>query len=68
MPAAACYNHWFPERQLPAMLPRWHYLHIHNDVIPAPGSARPTRFSSFEFRVSIFAENPRKIFEKQGAY
>src|ERR1700746_1345130 len=32
---AACYNHWLPERPLPMMLPRWHYLHIHNDVIPA---------------------------------
>jgi phosphotriesterase-related protein len=32
---AACYNHWLPERPLPAMLPRWHYLHIHNDVLPA---------------------------------
>ena len=32
---AACFNHWLPERQLPAVLPRWNYLHIHNDVIPA---------------------------------
>ncbi|HTS75104.1 MAG TPA: hypothetical protein VMG40_02815, partial [Bryobacteraceae bacterium] len=32
---AACFNHWLPERPLAAVLPRWNYLHIHNDVIPA---------------------------------
>ena len=32
---AACFNDWLPERDLPAVLPNWHYLHIHNDVIPA---------------------------------
>jgi hypothetical protein len=31
---AACFNDWIPERAAPAF-PNWHYLHIHNDVIPA---------------------------------
>ncbi len=32
---AACFNDWLPERDLPHILPNWHYQHIHNDVIPA---------------------------------
>ena len=32
---AACFNHWLPERLVPTYMPNWHYLHIHNDVIPA---------------------------------
>src|SRR5580658_3451007 len=32
---AACFNHWLPEQMVPAVLPRWNYLHIHRDVIPA---------------------------------
>lgn len=61
---AACYNHWLPERPLPAILPRWHYLHIHNDVIPALKQKGVTD----EQLNTMLVENPRKIFEKQGAY
>jgi phosphotriesterase-related protein len=61
---AACFNHWLPERQLPALLPRWHYLHIHNDVIPALRKAGVTE----EQLNTMLVENPRKIFERQGAY
>src|SRR5258706_1376152 len=32
---AACFNDWLPERAIPSVLPNWHYLHIHRDVIPA---------------------------------
>jgi phosphotriesterase-related protein len=46
------------------MLPRWHYLHIHNDVIPALRSAG---VSEAQLNVMLI-ENPRKIFEHQGAY
>jgi len=61
---AACFNHWLPERQLPAMLPRWHYLHIHNDVIPALRAAGVTG----EQLQTMLVENPRGIFERQGGY
>jgi phosphotriesterase-related protein len=61
---AACFNHWLPERQLPAILPRWNYLHIHNEVIPALRKAGVT-----EEQVNMMLiENPRDIFERQGAY
>lgn len=61
---AACYNHWLPERPLPMMLPRWHYLHIHNDVIPA---LKKQGVTDEELRTMLVV-NPRKIFEQQGAY
>lgn len=61
---AACFNHWLPERPLPMILPRWHYLHIHNDVIPALKRKGVTE----EHLRKMLVENPRKIFERQGAY
>lgn len=61
---AACYNHWLPERPLPQMLPRWNYLHIHNDVIPA---LKQKSVSDEQLR-AMLVDNPRKIFERQGAY
>ncbi|HLY93085.1 MAG TPA: phosphotriesterase-related protein [Candidatus Angelobacter sp.] len=61
---AACYNHWLPERPLPMMLPRWHYLHIHNDVIPA----LKQQGVSDEQLHTMLVVNPKKIFERQGAY
>ena len=61
---AACYNHWLPERPLPAILPRWHYLHIHNDVIPA---LKQKGVTDEQLHIML-VENPRKIFERQGAY
>jgi len=61
---AACFNDWLPERALPAVLPNWHFLHIHNDVIPA----LKTRGVTDEQLQTMLVENPRKIFETQGAY
>jgi phosphotriesterase-related protein len=61
---AACYNHWLPERPLPTILPRWHYLHIHNDVIPALKQKGVTE----EQLNTMLVDNPRRIFEKQGQY
>ena len=61
---AACYMHHLPERELPALLPRWHYLHIHNDVIPA----LKQKGVSDEQVQTMLVENPRQIFERQGAY
>lgn len=61
---AACFNDWLPERDLPAVLPRWHYLHIHNDVIPALQKQGVTD----EQIETMLVHNPRKVFDRQGAY
>ena len=61
---AACFNDTLPEQALPLVLPNWHYLHIHNDVIPALKSRGVT---DQQLHTMLIA-NPRKIFETQGAY
>jgi phosphotriesterase-related protein len=61
---AACFNHWLPERSMPVILPRWNYLHIYNDVIPA---LRQKGVTEEQLR-TMLAENPRKIFATQGGY
>ncbi len=61
---AACFNDWLPERAIPAILPNWHYLHIHNDVIPALKSRGVTD----EHMHAMLVENPRRIFQRQGSY
>jgi phosphotriesterase-related protein len=60
---AACFMDWVPEDLLPA-LPNWHYLHIHNDVIPA----LKERGVTDEQLTTMLVDNPRKIFENQGGY
>ena len=61
---AACYNHWLPERPLPQILPQWNYLHIHKDVIPA---LKQKGVTDAHLNIML-VENPRKVFEQQGAY
>jgi phosphotriesterase-related protein len=61
---AACFNDWLPEAALPTVLPNWHYLHIHNDVIPA----LKERGVDDEQIATMLIVNPRKIFERQGSY
>ena len=61
---AACFNDWLPEALLPQVLPNWHYLHIHNDVIPA---LRARGVTDEQLHLML-VENPRKIFERQDAY
>ncbi|HYP26691.1 MAG TPA: phosphotriesterase-related protein [Blastocatellia bacterium] len=61
---AACFNDWLPEAALPLVLPNWHYLHIHNDVIPA----LKERGVTDEQIETMLVNNPREIFERQGAY
>lgn len=56
---AACFNDWLPERELPTMLPNWHYLHINNDVIPA----LKKRGVTDEQVQTMLVDNPRKIFK-----
>jgi phosphotriesterase-related protein len=61
---AACFNDWLPEAALPLIIPNWHFLHIHNDVIPA----LKQRGVTDEQIQTMLVDNPRKIFERQGAY
>jgi phosphotriesterase-related protein len=61
---AACFNDWLPERDLPAVLPNWNYLHIHKDVIPALLKQGVTK----QQIQTMLVDNPRAIFERQNAY
>jgi len=61
---ASCFIDWLPEEVVPAVLPNWHYLHIHNDVIPA----LKDRGVTDEQLKTMLVDNPRRIVENQGAY
>jgi phosphotriesterase-related protein len=61
---AACFNDWLPEAALPVITPNWNFLHIHNDVIPA----LKQRGVTDEKVRTMLVDNPRRIFERQGAY
>ena len=61
---ASCYMDGLPEAAVPVILPNWHYLHIHNDVIPA----LKQRGVTDEQINTMMVDNPRRIFERQGSY
>lgn len=61
---ASCYMDWFPQELIRATVPRWNYLHISHDVLPALRSAGVSEEQIQQMTV----DNPRRIFEKQGAY
>ena len=61
---ASCFMDALPEAAVPVMLPNWHYLHIHNDVIPA----LKQRGVTDEQIKTMLVDNPREIFERQGSY
>lgn len=61
---ANCFLHWMPEQLVPAVLPRWNYLHIHKDVLPA---LRQRGVTDAQIHTMI-VENPRRIFEVTGSY
>ncbi|HLK68522.1 MAG TPA: hypothetical protein VKU19_34050 [Bryobacteraceae bacterium] len=54
---AACFNHWLPEGHIPTHLPRWHYLHIQHDVLPA---LRREGVTDAQIH-TMLVENPRRI-------
>jgi len=61
---ASCFIDWLPEEAM-QMMPRWHYLHITNDVIPALKSRGVTD----EQIDTMLVDNPRKVFEQpKGPY
>mgnify|MGYP006265552221 CR=1 FL=1 len=61
---ASCYIDWLPEAALPVVLPNWHYLHIHKDVLPALRQRGVTE----EQITTMLVGNPRSIFSHGGAY
>lgn len=61
---ASCYIDWLPEAALPFVLPNWHYLHIHNDVLPALRQRGVTE----EQITTMLVNNPRAIFSRRGGY
>jgi phosphotriesterase-related protein len=61
---ASCYFDALPEATLPVVLPNWHYLHIHNDVLPA----LKERGVTDEQLSTMLVDNPRKIFDTRGGY
>ncbi|OBG24137.1 phosphotriesterase [Mycolicibacterium celeriflavum] len=61
---ASCFIDWLPEALVPATMPNWHYLHIHNDVIPA----LKQRGVTDEHLTTMLVDNPRRIFETRGGY
>jgi phosphotriesterase-related protein len=61
---ASCYFDALPEETLHVALPNWHYLHIHNDVIPA----LKQRGVTDEQLTTMLVDNPRTIFSRQGGY
>ena len=61
---ASVYIDWFPEEMPRQVMPRWHFLHIPDDVVPALRSAG---VSDEQVR-TMTVDNPRRIFEAQGSY
>lgn len=61
---ACCLIDWFPQEAVAQMAPRWNYRHIPDDVLPALRAAGV----SDEHVRTMTVDNPRRIFERQGAY
>jgi phosphotriesterase-related protein len=56
---AACYMDWVDPNVLPFVLPKWHYRHIHEDVLPALREHGVTD----EQINRMLVDNPRRYFE-----
>ncbi|HXO34881.1 MAG TPA: hypothetical protein VN901_21290 [Candidatus Acidoferrales bacterium] len=61
---AMCFWHWLPESVVRSALPKWNYLHIHADVLPA---LRRKGVGEEQLHMML-VENPRRIFEQQNRY
>jgi phosphotriesterase-related protein len=61
---ACCHIDWFPRELIQQMAPRWTFRHIPDDVIPA---LRAEGVSDAQIR-QMTVDNPRRVFERQGAY
>jgi phosphotriesterase-related protein len=61
---AACFMDWVPAEAMETAAPRWHYTHIHDDVLPA----LKDRGVTDEQIQQMLVDNPRAIFEREGSY
>ena len=61
---ASCYIDWFDPALVKAAMPRWTFLHISDDVVPA---LRQSGVSEDQIR-QMTVENPLRIFGAQGGY
>ena len=55
---ASCFIDWIPAEAKAVALPRWHYRHIHDDVLPA---LRDAGVSDDQIR-TMLVDNPRRYF------
>jgi phosphotriesterase-related protein len=60
----SCYIDWFEHELVRAAAPKWNYLHIPDDVVPALRDAGVSE----EQITTMMVDNPRRIFERKGAY
>ena len=61
---ASCYMDWYPAELLATSVPNWHFRHISDDVLPALRDAGVSEEQIQQMTVG----NPRRIFERSGAY
>jgi phosphotriesterase-related protein len=61
---ASCFLDLFDEDACRALLPKWSYTHLFDDVLPA----LQTRGVTADQIRQLFVENPRRIFEHAGPY
>jgi len=61
---ASCFIDWFPAQLVESMAPDWNYRHVCDQVIPA---LRVSGVSDEQIR-EMTVDNPRRVFEQQGAY
>jgi phosphotriesterase-related protein len=61
---ASCHIDWFPKELIRTAVPRWNFLHISDDVVPALRENGVPEEQIHQMTV----ENPRRVFERQGAY
>ena len=61
---ACCRIDWFPDGVIQQMVPQWNFRHIPDDVIPA---LRKEGVPEEQIGM-MTVDNPRRVFEKQGAY
>jgi phosphotriesterase-related protein len=61
---ASCFIDWFPRQLLETTKSKWNYRYVSDAVIPA---LRESGVSDEQIR-NMTVDNPRRVFEQQGAY
>jgi phosphotriesterase-related protein len=59
-----CFMDTIPAQVKETRMPNWHFLHISKDILPA---LRQRGVTEDQIR-AMLVDNPRKVFERQGAY